>query len=213
MTKLSGDCTMVIEPFSFKITLFSVRSPSNTQNQSPAGRPPSQQPGSSASQPPATPGGTSVMPYSPSIHPASSSQTPAAASPSPAPLGIQPATNGAQTPVASAADGQLARHPEHRQPPNPPPRGAPVPNTDPVIQMLAARAATDAELKSLMKIVAQGQANQAQLAVFQRHIDELNNIIQTQKKQSTARPPGYHDQGPSPTSEMPLPTAPGPPPQ
>ena len=54
-------------------------------------------------------------------------------------------------------------------------------NTDPVIQMLAARAATNHGLKSLMKIVAQGGASPDQLATFQRHIDELKGIIEAQQ--------------------------------
>ena len=57
-------------------------------------------------------------------------------------------------------------------------------NSDPVIQMLAARAATNHELKSLMKLVAQGSASREQLEIFQSHIDELNTIIQARKKGS-----------------------------
>ncbi|MCJ1472000.1 hypothetical protein MMC13_000644 [Lambiella insularis] len=56
----------------------------------------------------------------------------------------------------------------------------PITNSDPVIQMLAARAATDHDLKSLMKVVAQGNASTEQLKVFQKHIDDLNNIIEAQ---------------------------------
>ena len=56
-----------------------------------------------------------------------------------------------------------------------------VANTDPVIQMLATRAATDSTLKALMKVVAHGSATTEQLAAFQKHIDELNGIIQAQK--------------------------------
>lgn len=51
---------------------------------------------------------------------------------------------------------------------------------DPVIQMLASRAASNPELKALMKIVAASQANQQQLREFQNHIDELNAIIAAQ---------------------------------
>ena len=70
-------------------------------------------------------------------------------------------------------------------------------NPDPVIQMLAARAATDHDLKSLMRVVASGKASQSQLRVFQNHIDELNGIIQAQKNlpqpnptQPNSLPPG-----------------------
>ena len=66
-------------------------------------------------------------------------------------------------------------------------------NTDPVIQMLATRAATDSSLKALMKVVAHGNASTDQLTAFQKHIDELNGIIQAQKDHSDgiATPPAH----------------------
>ena len=54
------------------------------------------------------------------------------------------------------------------------------PKQDPVIQMLATRAASDHGLKTLMKVVASGQASPTQLKDFQDHIDELNTILKTQ---------------------------------
>ena len=56
------------------------------------------------------------------------------------------------------------------------------PKPDPVISMLATRASSDPELKSLMKEVATGNATQDQLKVFQKHIDELTIIITKQKQ-------------------------------
>ena len=56
------------------------------------------------------------------------------------------------------------------------------PKQDPVIQMLATRAASDHGLKTLMKVVASGQASQTQLKDFQDHIDELNTILKDQPK-------------------------------
>ena len=53
---------------------------------------------------------------------------------------------------------------------------------DPVISMLANRASSDPELKSLMKEVATGNATQDQLKVFQGHIDDLTKIINEKKK-------------------------------
>ncbi|RPB27415.1 hypothetical protein L211DRAFT_543573 [Terfezia boudieri ATCC MYA-4762] len=44
---------------------------------------------------------------------------------------------------------------------------------DPVIQLLATKAATDPDLKALMRIVAGGNAGQEELKIFQQHIDEL----------------------------------------
>ena len=54
---------------------------------------------------------------------------------------------------------------------------SPKPSPDPVIQMLATRAASDHNLKSLMKVVASGRASQSQLREFQNHIDDLNAEI------------------------------------
>ena len=56
------------------------------------------------------------------------------------------------------------------------------PKQDPVIQMLATRAASDHGLKTLMKAVASGQASETQLKNFQNHIDELNTILKRPPK-------------------------------
>ncbi|KAF8477325.1 hypothetical protein BDZ91DRAFT_844004 [Kalaharituber pfeilii] len=57
----------------------------------------------------------------------------------------------------------------------PAPTGPPQPpnRPDPVIQLLATKAATDPDLKALMRIVAGGNASQEELKIFQQHIDEL----------------------------------------
>lgn len=62
------------------------------------------------------------------------------------------------------------------------------PNADPVIQMLATRAASNHELKTLMKVVASGNASQSQLRDFQNHIDDLNSILKTRNKSSQNQP-------------------------
>lgn len=59
-------------------------------------------------------------------------------------------------------------------------------NTDPVIQMLATRAASNNDLKALMKVVASGSASQSQLVDFQTHIDDLNVILKTRNESSQA---------------------------
>lgn len=75
-----------------------------------------------------------------------------------------------------------------RAPPPPPAAPAPVKQSpDPVIQMLASRASSDPELKALMKIVATGNANQEQLRIFQRHIDELTAMINANKAQPNSQ--------------------------
>lgn len=65
--------------------------------------------------------------------------------------------------------------------------------TDPVIQMLAARAATDNKLKELMKIVATSRASTDQLKEFQAHIDEFNNLVKQRQVEEnrvkTSAPP------------------------
>lgn len=87
--------------------------------------------------------------------------------------------------------------PVPRQPPaqaqiqGPPPQPA-KPSPDPVIQMLATRAASDPELKALMRIVASSKATQEQLRIFQGHIDELNAIIRQRERQQQQ----YYQQNP-----------------
>lgn len=66
-----------------------------------------------------------------------------------------------------------------------PPGGAKT--TDPVIQMLASRAATDNSLKELMKVVATSRATPAQLKQFQAHIDEFNTIVKKQEAEKEAK--------------------------
>ena len=63
---------------------------------------------------------------------------------------------------------------------------------DPVIQMLATRAASDHGLKSLMKVVASGKASPEQLKTFQSHIDELNEILKSPRSQTLPFPNGTH---------------------
>lgn len=73
-----------------------------------------------------------------------------------------------------------------QSPPRVPQASSPAPQSgtkpDPVISMLATRASTDPELKSLMKEVATGHATQEQLKVFQKHIDELTAMVTRQKQ-------------------------------
>lgn len=91
--------------------------------------------------------------------------------------------------------GYTGNQPPHqRGPQHPPPSGQrppqaqtgqqpAKPSPDPVIQMLATRAAADPELKALMRVVASSQASQEQLRSFQAHIDELNAIIKAREQQ------------------------------
>ncbi|KAJ5675606.1 hypothetical protein N7462_008503 [Penicillium macrosclerotiorum] len=95
--------------------------------------------------------------------------------------------------------------PGHRPQPQPGQSGQPAkPSPDPVIQMLATRAAADPELKALMRVVASSQASQEQLRAFQAHIDELNAIIkareQEQQRQRNAAATPSQPQPPSQTA-------------
>ncbi|KAL9628475.1 MAG: hypothetical protein Q9164_007262 [Protoblastenia rupestris] len=65
-------------------------------------------------------------------------------------------------------------------------------SNDPVIQMLATRAASDYRLKGLMKIVAAGNASPEQLKEFQSHIDELNTLLKSPRSPNASKipPPG-----------------------
>ena len=58
------------------------------------------------------------------------------------------------------------------------------PSSDPVIQMLATRAASNPNLKALMKVVASGDATEAELKDFQFHIEDLNSTLKTRTKPS-----------------------------
>jgi hypothetical protein len=84
----------------------------------------------------------------------------------------------------------------------PTPAPAPAPtgkSTDPVIQMLAERAATDPDLKALMRIVANGEATPEELKKFQTHIDELTRIQKARQAAAQASQP--------PTQPPPTPAA------
>lgn len=129
------------------------------------------------------------------------------------PAQYSPAPPGRPGYTGSHPSPQQARGPNQGNAPSPqggqrPPqgqKGQPAkPSPDPVIQMLATRAAADPELKALMRVVASSQASQEQLRAFQAHIDELNAVIksreqQEQRQQSSTGQP--LTQQPTPTSQ------------
>ncbi len=92
---------------------------------------------------------------------------------------------------------QPSPHQKHSQPSHPtlpPPETKP----DPIIEMLAAKAATDLGLKELMKTVAAGLANAEELRVFQEHIDGLRKLAQSRSQQYEPPPP-HREPIPRPT--------------
>ncbi|KAL4797562.1 hypothetical protein BDV19DRAFT_358306 [Aspergillus venezuelensis] len=124
----------------------------------------------------------------------------------------QPArTPSNHTPHRPPAPQSAQRPTPHQNPP--PQQQPPKPNPDPVIQMLATRAAQDPELKALMRLVASTNATQEQLRTFQAHIDELNAIIrareqqqrrqQQQQQQQSSQPPTPAPARPSPRPSEP----------
>ncbi|KAE8355603.1 hypothetical protein BDV28DRAFT_128524 [Aspergillus coremiiformis] len=113
-------------------------------------------------------------------------QNPPAHSASPQPAYHQ--SNHPQPPQPTRTSNQPApqRPSQSAQRPSPsqqPQTQPPKPSPDPVIQMLATRAASDPDLKALMRVVASSKASQEQLRAFQAHIDELNAIIRAREQQ------------------------------
>ncbi|KAE8160277.1 hypothetical protein BDV40DRAFT_271077 [Aspergillus tamarii] len=113
-------------------------------------------------------------PQNPPAHSASPQPTYQQGSHPPPPHHARTPNQPPQRPSQSAQRPSPSQHP-HAQPPKPSP--------DPVIQMLATRAASDPDLKALMRVVASSKASQEQLRAFQAHIDELNAIIRAREQQ------------------------------
>ncbi|KAL6716647.1 hypothetical protein ACLMJK_006215 [Lecanora helva] len=197
MTKL-GVCSMIIDPHVFEVTLYTIKElPSDfhmlpvkppslsapqynpfSQNQSATSSsfnaPPPQPPGphplpqshGHPPQPSLPPfregfGSFGLQGPSPVYHPPVRTQTPLqapTAAPSPNPP-FHSMTNYQTQEEFSAVGGEA--------------------KADPVIQMLANRAANDDHLKDLMKVVASGKASPDQLREFQDHIDELNTMLKS----------------------------------
>ncbi|KAL4941148.1 hypothetical protein BDV06DRAFT_195040 [Aspergillus oleicola] len=119
----------------------------------------------------------------------------------------QPPPQPARTPSNHTPHRPPGSQSAQRPPANqnqPPQQQPPKPNPDPVIQMLATRAAQDPELKALMRLVASTNASQEQLRTFQAHIDELNAIIRAREQQQR-RQQQQSSQPPTPTPARPSP--------
>lgn len=165
MSKL-GPCTVVIGPHRFDAMIYTVKDP--------AGQAPihySPRPMVHYNQP------NTFQPryhYPPPNQQGRPPYSPAAARPPQGYPGNQPPHQ--RGPQQRPPPGQQPPHAQAGQQP-------PKPSPDPVIQMLATRAAADPELKALMRVVASSQASQEQLRAFQTHIDELNAIIKSREKQ------------------------------
>ncbi len=183
MVKL-GSCTINIEPHAFEATLYTVKAPEVTFLPPMSVPPPRLLPqhGPVSSQLPPLQGNLNTLPQPsmPTQAPTFTNSTTPNFLRGPAVqprslLNSRPTPNSASaTPVpAQGPLGAVNGTPAQAQQPGP------KQNPDPVIQMLATKAATDQDLKALMRVVASGKASQSELRVFQGHIDELNKILQT----------------------------------
>ena len=183
MVKL-GSCTITIEPHAFEATLYTVREPQVTFLPPIGVTPPRLLPhyGPPASQPPA-----SYSYPNPSHQAQTHTQPPpfanqsASSFPQDNALQQRPLTNPRSAPNSANITPVSIQSPLGAMTGMPPQaqQQASKPSQDPVIQMLATKAATDHSLKALMRVVASGKASQAELKVFQGHIDELNGILQS----------------------------------
>ncbi|KAF7913899.1 uncharacterized protein EAF01_000305 [Botrytis porri] len=218
MTKL-GTCQITIEPHVFDATMYAIKEPKSafqsTQQQqmyrpiiqygppngvmpplAPIQAPsPAQQKPIQTTQPtvqtmaPNHPAPTAPM----ILNPLPPAQAPSMGS---APMNGQTPAQGPNNPNTNLSQPISTAQPVQPAQPNK--------STDPVIQMLAERAATDQQLKGLMRIVANGEATSSELRQFQNHIDELNAISKARQKsaaQSAAQPPmNANSQSPLPPS-------------
>ncbi|RMZ88531.1 hypothetical protein DV736_g4241, partial [Chaetothyriales sp. CBS 134916] len=183
-----GNGTITIEPHKFDVTFFVVR-----DAQAPV----------ACYRPPNPPPSKQQSPYSAATPKSQHGYDPGT------PANTTPATPASQQlpspPPSSVKQESVPPSPAPRQPAAPAPRPpAPKTSADPVIQMLAARAASDPRLKDLMKVVATSKASPDQLREFQRHIDELNEVVRQQEAQrehqQKAKPPPSAAAPPAPPS-------------
>ena len=177
-----GQCRITIEPHVFEATLFAVREWQAPVN---AGVPLSTGPNQFDPSRQQLAGPVSNYPY-PSLssvqaQPQQSRMTYATPAPSFQIQGRPPTASPKQIlPPSQPAFIQTVA-PSDSMSANLIPQSNAKPAQDPVIQMLAQRASTNAELKVLMKVVASGNATGNQLKIFQSHIDDLTAIVRHQK--------------------------------
>ena len=206
MAKL-GVCSMIIEPHVFEITLYTVKESQPTFPPANVQTPP---PPSSEFNPFQNHNTYQTPLYHAPLPPAPRFQHHTQLNSNPSQLTLPPFKEGfgqfgpqgsapLRRPPAAAPKSTMPERqgpPEQTRPNESTTSGA-KPSPDPVIQMLATRAASDHNLKALMKVVASGNASQKQLRDFQNHIDDLNGLLKS---------------GSSPSQPMKDPPVPKPPP-
>ncbi|QSZ31061.1 hypothetical protein DSL72_000622 [Monilinia vaccinii-corymbosi] len=212
MTRL-GTCQITIEPHVFDATMYAIKEPKSAsqpvQRQQPMYRPIIQYgPPNGVMPPPAPIQAPNPVQQKPvqTTQPTTHAMTPNNAAPI-APMISTPVSTGQALPMNGTQLGgpnptQAPNNPnaDLHQPPNTTTPAQPNNSTDPVIQMLAERAATDADLKALMMTVANGGASPVELRKFQDHINELNQLL---KARQPAAQEAFHT-----NSQIPPPTPP-----
>ncbi|KIW94590.1 uncharacterized protein Z519_04566 [Cladophialophora bantiana CBS 173.52] len=230
-----GTATITIEPHTFDVVFYTVRDPTAPlpyqphPNQHTAARMERIMSRMTHEPPPSFPY-PGYPPHGPYIHPQPPQppQPPPSASPPPStpvvPVrGVPPSAPPPRS-QTSPLPVQIKQGKELRPGPAPPPSQIPPvqcsheesrtprpeSRPDPVIQMLAARATSNPQLKELMKIVATSRASPEQLKEFQAHIDEFNEVIRRREAdrlaKSEARPASQPSSTPT-VAESPRPPA------
>ena len=184
MTKI-GQCTITIEPHAFDAIMYTVK---DTNPKAPLPQPLQSQYRPIIQYGP--PGGI-VPQHAPAPHQTLQAQQqyqPLQIAPQPCSINGTP-QKPSQSPATSYPKPNGT--PQQAYPPSTPrqsPAPSPAPaakSSDPVIQMLAERAATDPDLKALMRIVADGKATTDELKKFQAHIDELTEILRQREREAS----------------------------
>lgn len=203
MQKL-GVCSMIIEPHVFEVTLYTVKdlptAPLPYPNQPPPPSHYSPFPQNPSYSPPVykgpftgttdSPSQNSLPPFREGFNRSRSYVPPPPLYRAPPPGATQPGSSG-PTPLRRTSTGTKSPATE-------------APQSDPVIQILATRAASDHALKNLMKVVASGQASPEQLKEFQNHIDEINTSLKSRRSSQSQK--GGGDPPKAPTPDDPLPS-------
>ena len=199
MTKL-GTCQITVEPHIFDAQMYAIKEPMPKQHlsmlpQQSMYRPIIQYGPPNGMMPPPPP----PTPVSPTaqdnLSTQSTQQTPPRSQGSPkqgslssasTSTHIRPAAPGSHLNGSNGQASTISAAQAHTDPPSNTPAASGA--KDPVIQMLAERAASDEELKSLMRIVANGEATQDELKKFQSHIDELTRLQKARQAAAAAQP-------------------------
>ena len=184
MSKL-GPCTMVIEPQSFEVMMYTVKDPNAPAVQYRAPPPPVYYPPPTYQPQPTyvnhpTPGPPmhTRPPYT--VQTPQMKQDPGRNYSTPIPSPAQQPRHSAPGNIPKQSNGTPGG-PARSVSASPQQKPASASNAEseknPVIQKLATAAASDPELKALMQVVASSMATPEQLRTFQRHLDRLNEQI------------------------------------